>query len=490
MEEQDTTKVRVEPEHFIPVAKHRIVRSLKKLVPDDKQAGFRDFCRLIEAIYHFEYHTTSQELKEDFQLFDTQEGKLERSLAEPAQIESAEDRFLVNFVRMMEKANFRLLTQEDVDLAEAEDYLFNLPVQIDWDKLDTDMLGRYLKNHQYTEEGKAPEFANRILMFCRGVGVDQANGFHFLPKVDLLVTKLLEWLIARVKGLFRKKAPAGASPADAEPAAEAKPDEEKPRGTIHEDRYIERVTLRNSNIGLGSLVRRTRLQEPTFKELIILFRFAPPKDKDKDDDRDIAIHIKAFREIPMADLEVVFPEKKISMQPVDLIKLIVTGTIGLVVVVVKFIFAAALNPIVALAALGTIGGYAGKIFVGFKASKDRYQHLVTHSLYHKNLDNDLGVIFFLMDSLEEQEFKEAVLAYYFLWTKGECTEQELDGHCEQFLHEQFGVEIDFEADDALDKLRRDNLIVEENGRFRANDLEEALRCLDEKWDNYFQYNGV
>ncbi|MGE3806547.1 MAG: DUF3754 domain-containing protein, partial [Gemmataceae bacterium] len=125
----------------------------------------------------------------------------------------------------------------------------------------------------------------------------------------------------------------------------------------------------------------------------------------------------------------------------------------------------------------------------FKASKDRYQHLVTHSLYHKNLDNDLGVIFFLMDSLEEQEFKEATLAYYFLWKQGPSTEKEVDAHCERFLSEQYGVEIDFEADDALDKLIRDNLVTEEDGKYRAVPLEEALRRLDEKWDNYFKYNN-
>lgn len=508
MDKQTTTRVRVEPEHFIPLAKHRIVQSLKQLLPADQQAKFHDFCRLVEAIYHFEYHDTSQELKQDFLLFDEQDGKVERRLADPDQVKAAEDRFLVNFVHMMDKANFRLLTQEDIDLAEAEDYLFNLPVEIDWDALDTQLLGRYLEQHGYVENGSAPRFANRILMFCRGVGVDQAHGFHLLPKIDLLITRLLEWFIARIKGLFGRKQSANTPDAahdaapDPAPQTEADSADDQSRNCIHEDRYIERVTLRNSNIGLGSLLRRTRLQEPTFKELIILFRFASPTPKPKrkgktkknenatetEAERDLAIHIKAFREIPMADLEVVFPEKRISMKPVDLIKLIVTGSIGLVMVTVKFLFAAALNPVVALAALATVGGYAGKIFVGFKISKDRYQHLVTNSLYNKNLDNDLGVVFYLMDSLEEQELKEAVLAYFFLWTTGECTEEELDGHCEQFLHEQFGVEVDFEADDALEKLRRDNLITEIDGRFRANPLDDALRRLDEKWDNYFTYN--
>ncbi|MGE3805161.1 MAG: DUF3754 domain-containing protein, partial [Gemmataceae bacterium] len=351
-------RVRIEPEHFIPVPKHRIVATLSQRVEEGEKAHFDDFCRLIQAIYHFEYHTTSQELKQDFQLFDNNEGKLERSLTRPEVIAAAEERFLKNFIHMMEKANFHLLTQNDVDLAEAEDYLFNLPVIIDWDKLDTELLTRYFSKNEYGDDDvKAPEFANRILMFRRGVGVDQANGFHLLAKVDLLVTKLLEWLISFPKKWFGKKEPGPEPAPPEEPSPEAVA---KARTTIFAERYIQRKTLKSANIGLLSLFRRTLLQEPTFKELIILFRFAPVKKRNEPEARDPAIHIKAFREIPMADLEVVFPEKKISMQTIDLIKLVITGTIGFVVVLIKFVFTAALNPVVALAALGTIGGYVAK----------------------------------------------------------------------------------------------------------------------------------
>ena len=59
-------------------------------------------------------------------------------------------------------------------------------------------------------------------------------------------------------------------------------------------------------------------------------------------------------------------------------------------------------------ALATLICYSGKVIVGWRNSRNRYEQLVTHLLYDKNLDNDLGVILSLVDSLEEQEFKEAV----------------------------------------------------------------------------------
>ena len=98
------------------------------------------------------------------------------------------------------------------------------------------------------------------------------------------------------------------------------------------------------------------------------------------------------------------------------------------------------------------------------------------------------MIFYLVDSLESQELKEAILAYFFLWRHGPMTEQELDARCESHLKNEFGVEIDFEVDDALEKIVREGLVVDQEGRYEAVSLLEALRRLDHKWDNYFQYN--
>ena len=41
---------------------------------------------------------------------------------------------------------------------------------------------------------------------------------------------------------------------------------------------------------------------------------------------------------------------------------------------------------------------------------------LSDNLYFKNLDNNAGVFYHLIDAAEEEEFKEAVLAYYFLLT--------------------------------------------------------------------------
>ena len=84
-------------------------------------------------------------------------------------------------------------------------------------------------------------------------------------------------------------------------------------------------------------------------------------------------------------------------------------------------------------------------------------------------------------------------------------EEELDGLVEAFLHKNFkGLEVDFEVDDALSKViihdgpqaHKHIPIVRvlegagENGvdLYEAIPLNDALRVMDEKWDNFYEYN--
>ena len=46
------------------------------------------------------------------------------------------------------------------------------------------------------------------------------------------------------------------------------------------------------------------------------------------------------------------------------------------------------------------------------------------------------------------------------------------------------MQIDFEIDDAISKLKRVGLVTETNGRFRAVPMEAAQERLDDLWDRY------
>ena len=110
---------------------------------------------------------------------------------------------------------------------------------------------------------------------------------------------------------------------------------------------------------------------------------------------------------------------------------------------------------------------------------------LTQNLYFKNLDNNAGVFFRLANDAEEEECKEAILAYYFLLIRGPMTRKQLDTTIESWLLDQWHCHVDFEIDDALNKLLVLSLVSEESGQLSALALEQAIKKLDKRWDNYF-----
>jgi len=66
---------------------------------------------------------------------------------------------------------------------------------------------------------------------------------------------------------------------------------------------------------------------------------------------------------------------------------------------------------------------------------------------------------------------------------------ELDEIIEKWFETQWSCKIDFEIDDALNKLERLELITRDGDMLQGKPLAEAKRRLDEIWDNYFRFNS-
>ena len=484
------TSVPVEPEHFIPVPRHRLLDVLVEEA-GERGKGIAELCRLLEALLHFEYRELIEDLKRDYSLFDPGSSTeavamLGRDLS-GADLDAAEHRFLGRFVEMISKANFIPLTQQDLEVATAEDYLFSLPVEVDWDRYDTRLMDAYFQDNAYADgSSQPPEFARHAMVFRRGIGIDRTEGLLFFQKLDLLISRILVGLMRLPGRLFGR----GGSDTEADEAAEA--DGGEPSESMFEAKTIERITLHPEDVSPLSLFRRTKLQEPTYGQLVLVFRLKPDESDVSGDSGqfgkliDRTIHIKTFVDIPMADLEVVFPEKRLSMKPVDQIKVAITAVSGLVVVAVKLIMSA-FNPLLMVVLLGSLVAYGGRAIMGYRTSRARYQHLVTDALYTKSRDNGLGVVLFLVDCMEEQEWKEVLLGWVMLVRAGSCGARELDRRCERWLKERFGVETDFEISDALAKLQQLELVDETGGTWSACDLDTVLARLDRRWDDQFQF---
>jgi hypothetical protein len=197
-----------------------------------------------------------------------------------------------------------------------------------------------------------------------------------------------------------------------------------------------------------------------------------------------------FRNIPLADSEMIFPETIIRMGSFDRAMLVVSAAAAVV----------ALGQLIARGA--GFGGAALAILVGggmlvarnvgrYLNVRRKYMARMARSLYEKNLDNSVGVLQYLVDSLEEQEYKEAVLVYVVLWIEERAmSEAELDAAVERFVHTHLGgIEIDFEIADALRKVVDLGIVEVSGDRVRARSLDDALRALDERWDGLFRFAG-
>lgn len=77
---------------------------------------------------------------------------------------------------------------------------------------------------------------------------------------------------------------------------------------------------------------------------------------------------------------------------------------------------------------------------------------------------------------------------FLLCHQGELTWAQLDELIERWLAEKWQCTVDFEIDDALDKLQQLGLVTTKQGLLSAMPLPQALNQLDKRWDNYFEFN--
>ncbi len=115
--------------------------------------------------------------------------------------------------------------------------------------------------------------------------------------------------------------------------------------------------------------------------------------------------------------------------------------------------------------------------------------MLTDSLYFKNIGNNSGVFPMLIDTSEEEELKETILAYAFLsQSKVPLTAEELDTQIENWFQTEFKIQLDFDVEDALYKLKNIGLGSEVNGKWTVLSLDQALVRVDELWDGIFDYH--
>ncbi len=208
--------------------------------------------------------------------------------------------------------------------------------------------------------------------------------------------------------------------------------------------------------------------------------------------------LKLFRNIPRADLEILFPNCDPQMRAIDKVFFGVPAVVGGIPVLFKLAPLAILvavwlglrneqvdtaSLVTGLTGLAVLGSYLFRQWGKFKNRRMLFIKELSENLYFRNLDNNEGVLTRLVDEAEEEECKEALLAYFFLLRHPEgLGSEQLDAEVEKWLETRFGISIDFEVSDGIAKLVNLGLVREEAGRYTVCPPAEGLAQLRKRWD--------
>lgn len=218
-----------------------------------------------------------------------------------------------------------------------------------------------------------------------------------------------------------------------------------------------------------------------YQRIFLLIRY-------RDQQHKPGLYLKLFKDILRPDLEMLFPESKVRMKALDKIKLVVTGgggtAGGLFATIGKV--TAAVSPwtiIIAVAGFAMlIWRQISKVFI----QKTRYMATLAQNLYFQNLDNNAGAITYLIDLARQEEIKETILAYAMLNIRPVNNIEMLDSACEEWFEHQFDTPIDFDISDAVDKLRRFNILKDDNESLVCHEPHIINAQLQEQWLSYLE----
>jgi hypothetical protein len=413
-------------DQFIPVRKVDILSALLDhgaIANANERGKFVEICRMLAAIYHFEYFEQLEKLRHAYFYFDPELGQ--QPDVDPAMLDQAYAELVNSLTSVLKGANFVDLSLDEIGHAHNESEVVRVA-------LSTPM-----------------EEFREVRFFRRG---------HHRETVT----------VKRWFGLRKREV---------------------------ETEVCDDVVLFVAFKTLKELASKRQ------RESLLRRKIRPG-----------SVLIKYFRNIAKSDLTALYPNARVVMTTFDKLFLTIPAIAGAIPIllnlsstlVVLFLvigfylgISAAIEDshlktaFAALTGLFALGGFIARQWFKYKTKAMEHQMEVTDKVYFRNINNNAGIFDAIIGAAEDQECKEAFLAYYFLITSPTpLTQEQLDQRIEHWLLETFGIDLDFEVDDALGKLDRLGLLRRDGAKLSVPAPDKTLARLDYIWDNFFQYNNA
>ncbi len=420
----DEPAVPEQPDRVIPLRKSDLIDGLLAdgLLDEAGQASFRQLARLLGAIFHYRYFEELDRLREAYFHFDPE---IDPRACGPAKnLEAAYRSLSEELVRVLTEANFVEIAHDEIARAFAERALVRVKIKV------------------------PVEDYRDVRMFRRG---------HHTETIEIPV-----WF-----GLRR--------------------------------RPLEVVVYDDVVLMVATRPEAKTPDEP--RKALASARRSGQKV------RGGAVLFKYFRHIARADLKALFPNARVVMSLSDHLTLGVSAVVGGVPIMVKlastmtvlFLVAGFYlgvsgtirdkdmeQALAALSGLFALGAFMLRQWGNFHRQSLIHQKQLTDNIYYRNVNNNSGIFAYIIGEAEDQDWKEALLAYYCLLTaQAPLTRETLQARVEEFLARVFGVSVDFEIDDALTRLKHLDLVAITDGRLSVPPLADALARLAKEWKDFF-----
>ena len=240
----------------------------------------------------------------------------------------------------------------------------------------------------------------------------------------------------------------------------------------------------------------SEVEVPIYQRLVVIFKLKsdvklPGGHTCGDLDRD-RLHLSMFKNIPQADVDMLLPGTGIRFSWLDRTKIFAPTLGGIGMTAFKIIRGAIVIAATGLAAVMGIAvvvagviGYAIRSVFSYFRTKDKYLLNMTRSLYFQKLDTNAGVIYRLLQEARQQELLEAIVVYYTLANANDAISQEELSRCvERLLMEILEIEVRFEPQSSMKRMRRLGVVVDGGGKtFSVLSPETSIAQLDHYWDN-------
>jgi len=305
-----------------------------------------------------------------------------------------EFKFGEGLVEHLVDARYSLISAEEFSYSNSNSYSFTIPTRVAWKEFDKSFASRMSRslyaNDKEFSHLHMPLEADRVLIFHRGIGMNQSTSLRYSEKVDEVVRRSALWIQLHLLRLVEKQrkramvyrtyqtnraAPfiqAISSQVDhikenylklvsdwiqskialnqIKSEAEEKIEVVKEH-IVQEDRSLEeamslRVTLKGTKMSLWNLIFPVTLQEPTYKDVYLMYRRTTPKPCNDLNHKSamsfltsgkvsvqqvnpLNIYVKHFRNVPLADIELLFPETRVHISVADEARFLVMTGIGM-----------------------------------------------------------------------------------------------------------------------------------------------------------------